>query len=382
MRATGCEPFAGERYSLAMSSIAQDLPPPGQRRHPYRDQPPSAFWRTGVAADPAALQALYRPTWTLSATDRIATAGSCFAQHIGRALRGAGVALLDLEPPPDALPVELHARFGFGVYSARYGNLYTARQLRQLAEQAFGERDPEPVVWTRDGRFFDALRPSVEPEGLDSVDEVRRHRAWHLERVRALLLEMDVFIFTLGLTESWIDRATGLALPSAPGVIAGRYTPGEVELVRFDVGQVCEDLEAFRALLARHRADTCRLVLTVSPVPLTATATTDHVLLATTASKAILRAAAEALRLTHPDVDYVPSFELIANPYNGGVYFGPNRRTVTAEGVARATGMFLEAHGLRRPADASAPSPTAAPPEAIEDDPTVCEDALLDAFAR
>ena len=123
-----------------MTSSSPDAPRPEKSRHPYADQPPSAFWRTGVAANPAAPRALYRPTWTLSSTDRVATAGSCFAQHIGRALRRAGVALLDVEPPPDALPTEQHARFGFGAYSARYGNLYTARQLRQLAEQAFGER--------------------------------------------------------------------------------------------------------------------------------------------------------------------------------------------------------------------------------------------------
>ncbi|MEZ4433235.1 MAG: hypothetical protein R3F65_12570 [bacterium] len=67
---------------------------------------------------------------------------SCFAQHVGPALRAGGFDLLDVEPPPPALPAEHHARFGYGLYSARHGNIYTARQLRQIAEQALGVRDP------------------------------------------------------------------------------------------------------------------------------------------------------------------------------------------------------------------------------------------------
>ena len=64
----------------------------------------------------------------------------------------------------------------------------------------------------------------------------------------------------------------------------------------------------------RLHPDPLRVVLTVSPVPLTATASDRHVLVANTYSKAVLRAVAEELYLESPYIDYVPSFELVTNP--------------------------------------------------------------------
>ncbi|MEM7525278.1 MAG: GSCFA family protein, partial [Pseudomonadota bacterium] len=60
-------------------------------RHPYEDLPARAFWRSAVAGRaPGDLAALYRPRFPISSETRIFTAGSCFAQHVGRALQGAG----------------------------------------------------------------------------------------------------------------------------------------------------------------------------------------------------------------------------------------------------------------------------------------------------
>lgn len=360
---------------------------PDPPAHPYVGRPARAFWRPAVAAAPATPTDVYRPRWPVTESDRIATAGSCFAQHIGRALRDGGLRLLDVEPPPKALPVEHHARFGYGLYSARHGNIYTARQLRQIAEQALGVRDPRPVVWARDDRFYDAQRPTVEPEGLDSPGEVAAHRAWHLARVRALLSTVDVFIFTLGMTEAWADRSTGTVFPTAPGVVAGRYDPDAHRLVQLGFTDVCDDLEAFRDLVLRsRRGQPFRLLLTVSPVPITATASDAHVLVAAWGSKCLLRAAAGEMCARHADIDYLPSFDLTANPFNGGVYYQPDRRTITPEGVERAVRLFLDAHGRgpSRPAPDAAEPPGAAtdkPAAPSEDDETVCEDALLDAFA-
>ena len=69
--------------------------------HPYSDLSDRAFWRSGVAeADPTALHDIHRPKFALDRDAAIATAGSCFAQHVGRALAGAGLNVLDVEPPP------------------------------------------------------------------------------------------------------------------------------------------------------------------------------------------------------------------------------------------------------------------------------------------
>ena len=69
--------------------------------HPYDQLPPSAFWRTGVSQEnPNALKGIYTKKYTIRRKTKIATAGSCFAQHIARHLLKRGYDVLDLEPPP------------------------------------------------------------------------------------------------------------------------------------------------------------------------------------------------------------------------------------------------------------------------------------------
>ena len=96
--------------------------------------PPRSFWKTGVArSEPGAVRDIYHRKFEIAADDLIATAGSCFAQHITGKLRASGYAVMDMEPPPPWLPVQVQRAHGYGLFSARYGNIYTARQLLQLA---------------------------------------------------------------------------------------------------------------------------------------------------------------------------------------------------------------------------------------------------------
>jgi hypothetical protein len=109
--------------------------------NPYRGRPTRAFWKAAVAQRHLAdIDELWAPM-ALTPADRIATAGSCFAQHIGQALARRGAHFLDCEPPPPIFAdTEEARRFGYRVFSCRYGNVYTARQMRQLAEEALGLR--------------------------------------------------------------------------------------------------------------------------------------------------------------------------------------------------------------------------------------------------
>lgn len=357
-----------------------------EQRNPYEGRPGRAFWRTGVAScvrtEPPDL---YRPKWPITRSTRITTAGSCFAQHITRTLRDVGCHVIDAEPPPQQLPADQRAAFGYGMYSARYGNIYNARQLRQLVEEAYNARPVSTLSWERNGAFHDGLRPGVEPEGLGSPDEVYAHRVAHLDAVRHVFWAADVVVFTLGLTEAWIDVASGSVLPVAPGVVAGRFDPAATAFHNFGYEEIKADLLAFMARVRQcSSVATPRFLLTVSPVPLTATATDGHVLTATMHAKAVLRAVAGDVSATDPDVDYFPSFELICNPWLGRDYFAANRRSVTAAGVDAAMRTFLSAHGLggdRAMTDA----PVAPAPERSADDTpmrVVCEEQLLDIMER
>jgi hypothetical protein len=78
------------------------------------------------------MEGLYKKKFDIARTDWIATAGSCFAQHIARHLRSAEFSVLDVEPPPPGMTEETARAFGYNLFSARYGNICTTRQLRQL----------------------------------------------------------------------------------------------------------------------------------------------------------------------------------------------------------------------------------------------------------
>lgn len=350
-------------------------------QHPYTALPARAYWRSGVAeTDRDGIAGLYVPKFPITRSTAIATAGSCFAQHIGLHLRHAGCHVLDAEPAPDAMPENVARAFGYGVYSARYGNIYTARQLLDLLrEVTLGTPDPR-FVWEAAGRFHDAFRLSVEPHGLDSMAEVLQLRRHHLRRIAGLLAQTELLIFTLGLTETWADRLTGRVFPVCPGVKAGTFDPEQHQLLNLTHAQNLTDLADCLALLKGFNPN-MKLLLTVSPVPLTATASGDHVLTATSWSKSTLRGVAGEFS-THPDVDYMPSYELIthpgAQPQNGGHWFAPNLRSVSQAGVARVMRVFLSAHGLDPQAKFATPAKASALAE--PEDGLVCDDILLDTF--
>lgn len=349
-------------------------------RTPYDDLSAEAFWKTGVvAADRERMPGLYVPRFEIGPETAVATAGSCFAQHITRTLRRAGATVLDAEAPPRAMPEKVQRRYGYGLFSGRYGNIYTARQMRQLLEEVADGAAEARFVWEREGRFHDAFRPTVEPEGLESAEEVLLHRDYHLARTLRMLQRAEVLVFTLGLTEAWADRETGRVFPVCPGVVAGRFDPLEHALVTFRHGEVVDDLAAIRALLQRFNPG-MKLLLTVSPVPLTATARPHrHVLDATAEAKATLRSAAAEFVADHADAAYFPSYELVMHPGLSTDPFEANLRTVRPEIVDRVMALFLDAHDLLDGVPAAEPTKDRAEEDG---DDTSCDELLLQAFAR
>ncbi len=365
---------------------------------PYDNLHASAFWRNAVAErdalDPGEL---YARRFAISKRSAIVTAGSCFAQHIGRNLRAAGCNVIDAEPGPRGVPHESLGKFGYGMYSARYGNIYTIRQLVQLLDEAEGEFVPAEPIWIKDGRYYDALRPNVEPIGLESADSVRRHRAVHLAKVMQAFSAADIFVFTFGLTESWIHTETGTVYPTAPGVIAGEFDPARFSFRNFNFLEILRDFKAFRKRMMAIRRN-IRFVVTVSPVPLTATASGKHVEVATVYSKSVLRAVCGELSDTLPNVDYFPSYEIITSTNNRGIYYEANKRSVSRAGVRTAMSMFLGAHNLDRKvatpaaddaataaqgagADRRGPAARSGP-ATDEEAEIVCEEAMIEAARK
>ncbi len=310
--------------------------------HPYKGLPDFQFWRRAVSAvEPHDLDPVVAPRFRIASSDRLATAGSCFAQHISRRLSAIGFNYFVPEAGEDLDPAEQKRR-GFGMFSARFGNIYTVRQLLQLFQEAMGARIATEEPWLReDGRYIDPLRPNIEPDGFAQPEMVVEARRAHIAQVRRMFLEADIFVFTLGLTEGWQNLASGEVFPLAPGVAGGSYDPSQHGPVNFTVAQVTEDLNAFlQALKAVNPG--VRVLLTVSPVPLIATFEPRHVLVSTTYSKSVLRVAAETALQAFDWVDYFPSYEIITGGFNFGRYYEADLREINRAGVSHAMRCFLQ----------------------------------------
>jgi len=348
----------------------------------YASKPDHAFWRRSVAGrDAIDVDPITSVPFTIGSADQLATAGSCFAQHISLTLQARGVPFLLTEPGPDA------ADDSYGVYPARFGNIYTVRQLRQLFERAYGLFEPADTAWrSRSGRFLDPFRPSIPQNGFASVAALQADLEAHLLAVQAMFEGCDVFVFTLGLTEGWVSAVDGAVFPLAPGVVTEEYEAARYRFHNFTVAEMEADL---RWLIAQFRRvnPAVRIVLTVSPVPLVATYEDRHVLVSNTYSKAALRVVAEIVSTSVPGVAYFPSFEIVTGAHARSSFFADDLRSVTPDGVAYVMGLFckhyLAASATPAPAPitpltiAGAPDSLAAEMQARQR--VICDEELLDA---
>ena len=232
-------------------------------RHPYVGKPDFQFWKSAPGSrDPAELDPVAGTSFRIGTADRVVTAGSCFAQHVARHLVMAGLNHHVTEPGHPMLPPEIRAEFNYGVFSARYGNLYTTRQLRQLLERAYGAFEPLADFWERpDGRVADPFRPQIQPKGFVSRAEARLDRR-AASRRRPPRLRGDGCLRLHPRPDRGLGGPRdGAVFPLAPGVAAGRYDPDLHRFQNFGATEVIEDLnrsiEAIRARNPRgpHPAD-------------------------------------------------------------------------------------------------------------------------------
>ena len=309
---------------------------------PYRDIAADQSWGRAVAGrpkdqiDPGVIGAKI----AITPETKIATAGSCFAQRISGALRTYGYNFFETEPAPKWLPAAKREAYGYGIFSARYGNIYTSLQLLQMLERCLGRFAPAEPAWDSAGRFLDPFRPRIVPTGYASSAEFEADRASHLRAVEKLFREMDVLVFTLGLTESWLCKEDGAAMPVCPGCGVGKFDADKYQFQNFGYEEVVDHLTRFMDLL-REINPKAKVIFTVSPVALAATMEDHHVLAATIYSKSVLRVAAQTMANRFDNVCYFPSYEIITATLSNADYFAEDRRNVTEAGVKHVMRCFF-----------------------------------------
>lgn len=308
---------------------------------PYKGLDEQQYWRKSISnAVPNEVDPFSEPSFKISKTDKIATAGSCFAQHVARYLSASGYNYYVAEQAHPLLSKKIAEDFGYGLFSARYGNIYTSRQLLQLFKRAFEEYSPAEKVWHDGERFYDPLRPFAHKGGYLSEQECLIDQKQHLSYVREMFQNLDVFVFTLGLTETWLSKEDGIAFPVAPGCGVGNFDKSKYIFHNLTVSEVIEDMRSFLIKLKLVNPE-AKVIVTVSPVPLVATYEQRSVLCSTVYSKSVLRVASEQLQTEFDNVTYFPSYEIITGPHSRGNYYAEDLREIKEEGVNHVMKIFM-----------------------------------------
>ena len=261
-------------------------------RWPRRGEP----GRLAPIAKPA-----FRPSFSFEPGETIFTIGSCFARHVERELSHRGFAL-----PTRRL---FESDEDFGAVGLDVLNNYGTPSIHNELAWAFDEHfDPmqcfEPV---RDAWVDMHLHASIRPTSLDLL----RNRRRAIGEAYRSITQCRAVIITLGLAEVWFDNLHGIYLNVAPRRSILRDSPGRFELHVLSPQECHDHLRAAIQLIERNGMAGINVVLTVSPVPLSATYRDIDVMVANTYSKAVLRVVAEQIAAEFAFVDYFPSYESI-----------------------------------------------------------------------
>lgn len=351
--------------------------------NPYQNLPEKHYWRLAIAnKNMFDICELWDPKFNILPTDKIITYGSCFAQHIGKALAKRQYQWLIKEIAPFSFPKDASLKFNYGVFSTRTGNIYTTSLLRQWIDWALGEKEPPTEIWSQNSRCYDPFRPNIEPDGFCSKEEMLTSRNKTIKLFKAGILEADYLFFTMGLTESWFNRDGEYEYPMCPGTAAGNYNPKKHIFKNQSFADVLNNLKDAIEKIRKINSK-IKILLTVSPVPLTATYSKEHVLVATMESKSILRSVAGHLARKMSYVDYFPSYEIINSAPFKGTFFESNLRSVNHVGVDFVMETFFNAIKNKfgspsLPGDIKLATSVNNDPD--DDDNVVCEEELLDAF--
>ncbi len=346
--------------------------------NPFTSLPKEAFWQPSVAKiDPFDIDHVWAPKWPINTQTRIATFGSCFAQHFGAALRNRGFGWVNGEPAPQPLPLHLRQLYGYEVFSARTGNIYTSRQLRQWLMWSAGSIPVPDEVWFKDGRFYDPFRPSIEPDGFCSEEELTSLRQATINSMKGVIETAEVFIFTMGLTEAWVNKEFGYHYQSCPGTVAGEFDQNLHKFHNQTAVEIADDLQFCFNLMREINLD-IKIILTVSPVPITATASGKHVMVANSFTKSTLRNVCGEMEMKFSFCDYFPSYDIVTSPPFRSMFYGKNLRNLSRFGVEFVIDHFSRA--LLHSKDYDPERPSTPDKNFVAEDP-LCDDAILDKFS-
>jgi hypothetical protein len=240
--------------------------------------------------------------FSLPSDGKYFTIGSCFARNVENSLRGAGINVLSSvdKLPGDFYEIGGEARSG-------YQNVYTPGSIYEMIKLSTAQNAYNAIIGSGD-KYIDLLTSGLKPMDLDTVKSIRDS----LVSTYKKLPEADALIITLGYNEAWFHKPSNSYTNRTPSHISLRKTLSDFQFERLDFQSsfemIKESIEIVHSL-----SPNCKVILTVSPVPLSATFTTTDIVTANQLSKSTLRVVASAISDMFEFVDYFPSYEIIMN---------------------------------------------------------------------
>ena len=298
----------------------------------------------------------FTPSFGFAPGSTIFTIGSCFARHVEAALDRQGFAI----PTRQFWSEDPTGRTSDNWMLDNYG---VPAIFNEIA-WAFGEAPYNPhdhCIELRPGLFVDAHLPGRVPLAPLEAVLARRQRIFQVTRS---LLEADVLVMTLGLVEVWKDNRSGYYLNARPHQATLASDPKRFDLHVLSYEDVRDHLaRTFEMVFRRCRAD-LKVILTVSPVPMSTTFTGTDVAVANQYSKSLLRAVAEEIVQRHARVDYFPSYENVVLSERAAAW-EDDQVHVRPDLIEHNVAMMIAAY-TGEPAQPTAPGTGAAAPSGAE----------------
>jgi hypothetical protein len=290
----------------------------------------------------------HKPKFKLDPSEPIFTMGSCFAREVENILMARGLPLL-LEG--HGVPAEHFESWSEesgrgggadrGQLSRGALNKYSVRSMtHELKRVLLGESyTNEGLIELSPGQWFDPQASGLKLLDRESAFANRKR----LTEATAQIKQARVCFFTLGLTETWLDAETGIAMNAHPGPTWLQRMPERFRFVDYGYDATLADMQETIGLIREHCHPEMRFLVTVSPVPFGATFKDADVIVANSASKSVLRAVAEELFRRFDFVDYFPSYEIVLNSPRA-IAFQDDQLHIARDMVAHVMSIFQRAY--------------------------------------
>lgn len=273
------------------------------------------------------------PGFKLRPEDKVFAIGSCFARGIEWTLVRRGMEVLSRAVEFDSFPaINDELQLGF---TNKYNTFAIYDELRWALDPN-AEFPRNSVVHIGNGTFYDPhTNPTLRPGDFDET----LHRRELLTSVTRRISKCRVVVVTLGLVEVWRDKTANVFINQVIPDLLSIY-PDRYELHVTNFADNLSNLEAIHALLKQFGHPDVRIIVTVSPVPLMATFSTEDVVIANAYSKSLLRAVAQEWAAKYENVHYFPSYEIVQNS-DPTLTWEEDRRHVKGKVLQHIMNLFL-----------------------------------------